>query len=375
MPTLAKDIECTGCEACRSICPVNAISMQPNGEMKAELPVVDYDKCIDCHACEKACPVINPVELKDLSKAYAAIAKDPVSNETSASGGAGAEIAAICIRKGGTVYGAVSEGRDIFHLRCTTLADINRIRGSKYVKSKLLDTYKSVRKDLKDGLPVTFFGTPCQVAGLKKFLKSDPENLLTVDIICHGTPPQELLKEHLDKIVGDKNVTKIAFREEGYHFRIYNKDKILYDNNLWKELFRDEYYTSFYLTSSLFRDSCYSCRYAAPQRCSDITIGDFWGLSKDVKFSREPTGISVIMPLTQKGDRIVAELADRMEMIERPVSEAVKGNAQLKHHSVLSRQSRLLRKLYHEGYSLKRALRTAFFPQFIAYSLKCRLKK
>ena len=368
--------DCTGCEACRAICPTKSISMSAIGSLLTEIPEINQQTCIQCHACEKVCPILHPLELKQPDKAIAAIAKDIEINSSSSSGGIAAVISKWFIENGGVVYGAVSVGRDVFHNRCVSKEDLDLLRGSKYVKSDLRDSFSKTKEDLKNDKKVVFFGTPCQIAGLKNFLSRDYDNLLTVDLICHGTPSQELLKRHIQAIVVDNKITRIAFRDEGFKMRFYDGKSIIYENNLWKEQFKDAYYSAFCIACSSFRDSCYHCRYATPKRVSDITIGDFWGLNKDVKFSRKPTGVSVILPVTDKGNRFInGNIKDYLEMYDRPLYEAVKGNAQLRGTSTLTHNARLFRALFQKGLSLNYALWLAYLPFLPIYYLKSKLNK
>lgn len=372
---LCNEIDCTGCEACRSVCPTESIQMLPVGNLLAEVPRIDNKTCIKCHACEHTCPVLHPLILQLPKKSIAAIAIDSHVNHTSTSGGIAAIISDQCVKNGGVVYGAVSKGRDVFHKRCTTQNDLKDLRGSKYVKSYLKDSYLEAKTDLKNNKKVIFFGTPCQIAGLKSFLKREYENLITVDLICHGTPSQELLKRHLKNIVGSQKVTRISFREEGYKMRIYNEHEVIYENNLWKQRFKDAYYSAFYIACSTFRDSCYHCKYAGSARVSDITIGDFWGLDKSVVFSRKPSGISLVLPVTEKGEGVINSLQDELEMHERPLKEAFMGNSQLRRPSKLNFAAKLFRKLFSVGFSMKAALNMAYLPALPLYYLKNKLTK
>lgn len=349
--------------------------MIPDGSILAEIPVINQTSCIQCHACERVCPVLHPIKLIPAKKAIAAIAKKADINHSSTSGGIAAVISNWYIEHKGIIYGAVSEGRDVFHKRCESTKETRKLKGSKYVKSYLRNTYSEALGDLKDGKKVVFFGTPCQIAGLKTFLKKDYDNLLTVDLICHGTPSQILLKKHIESIVGNQEITHIAFREDGFNMRFYNGERIIYENNLWREQFVDSYYSAFCIACASFRDSCYHCRYAGPERVSDITIGDFWGLNKKVRFSRIPSGISVVLPNTLKGESFISEISNDIEMHDRPLDEAVRGNAQLRKHSTLSSSAKLFRKLFTLGLSLKTALRLAYLPQLPIYYLKSRLNK
>lgn len=379
MIQLCDKSDCTGCEACKSICPKNAITMVPEGNLLAEIPIIDTNLCIECHACERVCPVLHPLQLSDVNTAYAAIAKNAETNKTATSGGIATEISRKILNSGGVVYGAVCENGIIHHKRCSSLDDLDLLKGSKYTKSYIENSYVDARADLMNNIEVAFFGTPCQIAGLKSFLRKDYDNLITIDLICHGTPSQTLLDRHILDITKCQNITdikKIVFREDNFHFRLYDKSGIrIYDNNPWKDPFKDAYYTAFIIGECSFRDSCYKCRYATPHRVSDLTIGDFWGLDNNVKFSRKPTGVSVVLPITQKGKRMLNSIEESLEIHERPAQEAINGNAQLRNHSNLSILGKTFRKLVSKGFSLKCALNLAYLPILPLYKLKAMLKK
>lgn len=376
MIQLCNKSDCTGCEACKSICKKNAITMKPVGTLLTELPIIDSDLCEECHACEKVCPVLHPMHLSEIKSAYASISKNPETNKTATSGGVATEISRKIIEEGGSVYGAISKDGRVFHKRCISIDDLNLLKGSKYTKSDVKDTFKEVKLDLHAGHKVAFFGTPCQIAGLKSFLRKDYDDLVTIDLICHGTPSQTLLHNHIMNVAKGWNIDKIVFREDGFHFRLYdgNGSKI-YDNNVWKKPFEDAYYTAFCIGACSFRESCYKCQFATSSRISDITIGDFWGLDPYVKFSRSPSGISVVLPITNKGEQLIKSIEENIELLARPIAEAVNGNTQLRHPSKLSAMGRIFRLFFNHGFSLKASLTIAYLPVIPLYYIKRVIKK
>lgn len=358
MPVLAKYEDCTGCGACSDSCHNKAIKMVPRNGFGHLYPYVEKDKCIECGACEKSCPFVEKtLEQIPPQKCYAAWVKDIEENRKSTSGGMATLFAQRIIDLGGVVYGCANIGIEFKHVRVDNREALESLRGSKYVQSNLAGIYTNIRLDLKAGTQVLFIGTPCQVAGLRTFLKREYENLITVDLICHGVPSAIMLQKHLSTKCRLSDITGVSFREDGFNLKVYNNSNILYQSNLWKERYKDAYYTAF-IKGYNYRDNCYSCKYANRKRCGDITIGDFWGLGRTVPFnSAHPNaGISAVLTNTSKGQSFFDSLADSLYVYERTVEEAVAGNPQLQHPVKKTRRIKIFRYLVNHGYSLKSAL-------------------
>lgn len=364
MPTLAKYYDCTGCGACSDSCNKGAIRMIPKDGLGPLYPHIEKDKCIDCGACEKSCPFVTKTVVSNIpQKCYAAWVKDIEENRKSTSGGLATLFAKKTLDFGGVVYGCANVGIEFKHIRVDNRENIDLLRGSKYVQSNLFGQYCNVRSDLKAGKQVLFIGTPCQVAGLRTFLKREYENLIAVDLICHGVPSVAMLKKHLSTKCSLSDITKISFREDGFKLRIYNGSTVIYQNDLWKERYRDAYYTAF-IKGYNYRDNCYSCKFANPRRCGDITIGDFWGLGKIEPFTatQPNAGISVVLTNTSKGQSFFDSLTDMLYTYKRPVEEAVAGNPQLQHPVKKKKRIKIFRYLVNHGFSLQSALyMTDFF--------------
>jgi len=335
--------KCTGCYACSNICPAKCISFIPN-EYGHILPLVNQEKCINCNQCKKVCPSNNKVYLTAPQKAYASWSNDEIERETSASGGAASIFSKYIIESGGVVYGATQlKNGALKHERIDKNENLGLLKGSKYVQSSILDTYQKIREDLKTKNSVLFIGTPCQVGGLKNYLGKDYGNLYTLDIICHGVPGIQLLKDHLIHQIGHFNIDNISFREpEGYYLKVAKNNVTLYS----KSLYRDYYFIGF-MKGLFFRESCYSCEYACENRVSDMTIGDFWGLGKDKPFLHSTKkGVSLLLPVTDKGIELIENCYSRMFLQERSIIEAVKGNPQLSNPSIKHRNSEKFKSLY-----------------------------
>ena len=201
--------DCMGCYACFNICPQNAITMQED-EKGFKYPIIDKEKCIKCGLCKKVCPVINQTIIKNTPQAYAIINKDNYVRETSSSGGCFSLIAEYIIENGGVVFGATfDENWRVKHTWIENIEKIKMFRGSKYLQSTIGDTYKRAKEFLDKGRKVLFTGTPCQIEGLKSYLRKDYDNLYTQDIICHGVPSPKVHDKYLEYQKNKFNAKKI----------------------------------------------------------------------------------------------------------------------------------------------------------------------
>ena len=323
--------KCSGCGACHSVCPHGAISMAP-GLLGAMSPHIDNENCVDCGLCAKVCPVNNPVKLAEPSVAYAAYSISPDERMTSASGGAATILARKIIMDGGVVYGCAQlSGVDISHIRVDSLSGLERLKGSKYVQSRTAHVFEEVKNDLKENRKVLFIGTPCQVAGLKNYiaLTKYDQGLIAVDLCCHGTPSLQILHDHL-AYSGLVDADEVSFRDKStgkirYVFKAKTSDEAcIYD----KPAHADYYMTGF-LNGMFLRESCFTCRYAASERCSDLTLADHWAMgdSEDAEMMVSK-GLSTVLINTQKGKTLFESLEDLVYEV-RPMSEAM-NNGQFK---------------------------------------------
>lgn len=320
-----KKEDCCGCNACAEICPKHCIEMIKD-KKGFFYPRIKEDLCVECGACERVCPLLlENQQKKEPITAYAAWSNNPEIYFSSSSGGVAYILSKYIIENQGVVYGCSAEGINIKHIRVEKLEDLYKLQGSKYVQSDVRGVFKRVKNDLNHGTSVLFIGTPCQVAGLRNYIKNIPENLFLIDIICHGVPSLQMLKEHVFKIVKDRKVEKLSFRKGSkYELSIHCNDL-----DYKSEICNDSYYKGFF-EGFINRQCCYKCSFACKRRVSDITIGDFWGLSDaeslpiDVK-----DGVSVLLPCTDNGLNLIHGVSTTMSKSERSVEEAVSGNSQL----------------------------------------------
>lgn len=319
---------CCGCSACEQVCPKHCISFKIDSEGFA-YPAVDMDACINCGLCERVCPVLNQGAKSTPQKTLAAINNDQTIRRNSSSGGVFTALAEKIICAGGHVYGArFNKELGVEHSCTNQLERLENFRGSKYLQSTMNDTFKNVRSDLKSGIKVLFSGTPCQVAGLKNFLQKDYENLITVDIICHGVPSPKVWRKYLDTYSGI-DIESASFRDKdaGWHrFGMRLSGTFHNDASYWHRsgIFSDDHYMQVFLSNLSLRPSCYYCPSKGGKSHSDITLGDFWGIEHIDSDVDDDKGTSLVLINTPKGEKLFSGL--NIEFKEEPYEEAVKYN-------------------------------------------------
>lgn len=323
---LATANKCTGCMACMTDCPRSAISVEQNvlGDF---YPKIDENACIQCGRCEKVCPELHPLPTKTPYQAFAAWSLDPENRKSSTSGGMAATLYQRALEKGWWICGTeyLPDGR-VTHTLTQDSAAIGRYKKSKYVFSETGNIYPEIKKLLDAGQKVLMISLPCKIAGLFGFLKKPYDNLFTVDIVCHGTPSGKLLTDHIQAVKPGLENFRLTFREDNaYRFMLVSDGKVRYCKTG-----RTDTYLAAFMDGLSYRESCYHCTYAKNQRISDMTICDFWGLGKEIPFNHPYTGaISAVLLNTDRGEELFRDCKELLFTEERPVSEAIQGNAQL----------------------------------------------
>lgn len=323
--------DCCGCYACYNICPKQCITMKTDNE-GFWYPKIDKNKCINCNLCEKVCPIINPVKRVDSKKiAYASMNKDEQVRMKSSSGGIFSILAEYIIKNNGVVYGAgFDEDFNIKHKRILYSTDLDLLRGSKYVQSSIGDIYKQVKNDLENNNPVLFTGTPCQVEGLRSYLRKEYVNLITMDFICHGVPSPLVWEKYLKKMKKSKqeNIKNIYFRNKDIGWKLFSLkiifDKRIYSNDLNNDLFMKGFLQDVYL-----RPSCYNCKFKKINRISDITVADFWGIENILPKMDDDKGTSLVVIHSEKGKQLFDKLSETMIINEVDLNEAIKYNSSM----------------------------------------------
>lgn len=329
MPSLPS-LKCSGCGACGQICPKAAISMMPNDEGFL-YPEVDSSLCVECRLCEKICPVLNVKTSTDFSerKAYAAICNDEKIRLESSSGGMFTVLAEKVIAEGGVVFGAEFDSDfSVMHGWTDSVCGLERFRGSKYLQSRTERSFSECRKFLDDGRKVLYTGTPCQIAGLKAFLKKYYENLFTVDVICHGVPSPALWQKYIKfrEKKSASRIVKTAFRRKNDGWKLFSLSFTFANGSEYRQILTKDKYMQLFLKDNGLRESCYECSFRGNSRKSDITLADFWGVENLEKESFDDKGTSLVIVQTEKGKGLVDSIKNSCCIKETDFSQAVKFN-------------------------------------------------
>lgn len=340
-------VNCCACGACMNICPKGAITMIED-EYGFLYPEINKELCIKCGVCKKVCAYQNISPTKRPLKAFAAVNKNKEQLMKSASGGVFSALATNVLNKGGVAFGATltfEDGHAIpKHIAIDHVEQLPLLQGSKYVQSSIGDTYKQAKMYLQEGRLVLFSGTPCQIGGLYGYLGKDYENLITIDVICHGVPSAKMFDDYLQ----NERIKRKAQSVIGYSFR--DKKKGWGMNGRLDLQFADKKVKSFYIPARLasyntlfldgdtYRENCYSCKYAGALRPADLTIGDYWGIEVEhpellkKKQYEEHYGISCILANTDKGI-MVCEGINNQILAESTFEKVSNKNGQLKEPS------------------------------------------
>lgn len=350
--------DCCGCGACVNACSKYAISMI-NDEFGFCFPAIDKSKCVGCGKCKLVCAYQNPLVGNKTIETYACATKDKNLLFSAASGGAFAQIAKCYLEDGGVVYGAALTNVDGLltqHIRVSRVDGLTCLLGSKYVQSNMGEIYQSIKQDLFDGKHVMFSGTPCQVASVRKYLGKDYENLFLVDIICHGVPSQKFFSDFLQQL-GKKHqgiISEFSFRNKSKGqgmtsaYKVKNKkgEKDYICNGKVMSYF------SLFLKSYIYRENCYSCLYAKPERIGDLTLGDFWGFHQEhpgVSILDNEKGISCVLVNTEKGKQLFEKYASHFDRTISSYEKVDSHNDQLHEPSRKPRNRDVVLSLYRDA--------------------------
>lgn len=331
-----KKSDCCGCGACENICPKNAICMKED-EYGFIFPVIDDKLCVNCHMCKSVCAFQNITESNLPLKTWVAVSKNKERLKQSASGGVFYTLANAVIKENGCAAGAAFGDKfELSHIIAYDEKTLEKLQGSKYTQSSIGLVFREIRKKLNDDKTVLFSGCPCQVAGLKAYLGKDYDNLITVDLICHGVPSNRAFKDYLKFFQNKKNikVKKFSFRDKSIGWG--KNGSIISENDRKFKLYETvEPYLFYFSYSLILRKNCYSCKYADSHRPGDITVGDFWGLEKEhpelLRKNKidESEGVSVIIANTDKGIDFITKNRKLFDLYKSSFEKASRGNAQL----------------------------------------------
>ncbi len=321
-----KDL-CCGCTACYSICPKNAIKMVRDNEGFL-YPEVDKEKCVNCGMCKKVCPILNKAKLNEFKpKAYLFQNSNEEIRKDSTSGGIFTAIGEFVIKNNGIVYGASFDDNFVVnHIGVESTDELSKFRKSKYVQSNQNNCFKEIKQYLDNGKLVCYSGTPCQVGGLRAYLRKDYENLILVDIMCHSVPSPlvfEKYKRYILKKMNANKILNINFRDKNKYGYKYSMMTVETDNGIYSQgIDTDPYLRAFFSDTSI-RPSCYNCHFKTMKRVSDLTIWDCFNINEIDKSFDDDKGTTRILVQSEKGEKLLENL-DNVRLKELDINIATK---------------------------------------------------
>lgn len=310
--------KCCGCGSCSIVCKKKAITMLKD-KHGFIYPMIDEEKCIDCGSCVGHCPVSSTEKKDDLDKAFYGWNRDKEVRLKSSSGGVFSCLADETLKNGGIVFGAVFQNKDkSVNYRSTDRVNLDDLRRSKYTECQTGTVYEEVKDELTKGRKVLFCGTPCHVAGLKKFLAKEYDNLILCDFVCGGAASPNFLKEHLEKLENkyQSKVEKINFRDKKYGWKRMTLTVYFKNGKKKSSLsYFDSYFNGF-VEGIIKRENCFKCPFA-DNHYGDITLADYWGY-KQGGLQYDEAGISMVIAHTRKGEDFLKSITNKMFSVEMP---------------------------------------------------------
>lgn len=353
---IAPPSNCTGCGLCANVCSHDAITMVWNRDGFL-MPRVEESACINCGLCVRKCIALEaPVPYTDDIDSvfsYAGWNLDAQTHQESSSGGIFSALAHNILARQGVVFGVVWKDKFTAEFRkAETTEDLKRMRGSKYIQAIPGNVYRQVQNEAKTGRPVLFVGTPCQVHALKKYLKKDCSNLLTVDVVCHGVPSHLLLNKYIKEkeLLYKKIVKYISFRDKSSDWINFNVTTHFEDGSITSTVFHQDAYMKLFLSDKALNYACYSCPYAHIPRQGDISLGDLWGAERLNSDWPLKLGISSILINSDKGKQAVANISSDLHLVPIPfrrIYDGQKASYSRSSTNVPTERAKVLSKLLH----------------------------
>ncbi|MBR5321989.1 MAG: Coenzyme F420 hydrogenase/dehydrogenase, beta subunit C-terminal domain [Clostridia bacterium] len=318
---LRDKIKCTGCGACVNICPKRCISMKQDKEGFC-YPVIEESACIGCKKCEKVCGNLDVQKNNIPQSAHIGYSKKYQMDGSS--GGIIGELAK-CVLEDGVVYGAAfADDFSVEHIRVETLTDLPQIFKSKYTQSRVGDSFINVKKDLENNKNVLFTGTSCQIAGLNAFLGKKYENLITVEMICHGVPSPGIWQSYLKERANERSIEDVNFRDKRISWNKFCISMKFSDGSEYCSVAGEDDYMKRFLGDYILRSSCYNCEFRGVKRVADITLGDAWCEKKVLsKLPQYTNGVSSVIINSKKGLELFQKTQEKLYFVKVHFSEAI----------------------------------------------------
>lgn len=338
--------KCSGCTACQHSCPVKCIKMKEDFEGFI-YPNVEKSKCIECGICEKICPILSDTKQVENHNivTYALRTKNDNDLMESTSGGFTTPFAKWIFSQNGVVYAATYDDEfNVVHKEFDKYDEEFIVsRGSKYVQSHIGNSFVNIKTRLESGLLVAFIGTPCQVAGLMKFLRKSYENLITVDLVCHGTPSPKLWRKYLkyQKIKYSSDISKINFRKKTYGYHSGTMSIEFKNGKEYTGSARVDYMLKSFFKEISSRPACYECSFKSLERESDFTIYDCWHMGELVSNVKDDDkGYTNVIVRTDKAKMVLNSIKKFYHVYEVDTEKAIKLDGSMIRKSAIAHPQR-----------------------------------
>lgn len=333
-------MQCTGCSVCVNVCPEKSIIIK-NDQEGFYFPEIVQEFCINCKYCEQKCPNVNMPQISIQTRGYAVKNKNEKVRRKSTSGGVFPLLAEYVIDKGGSVYGAAyNSDFSVRHIAITEKNNIFLLQGAKYTQSILERCFAKIKSQLHAGRYILFSGTPCQCRGMKAFLGKENDNLITVDIICHGVPSPKVWQAYIDYRSQKENngvrPQKINMRSKvsGWSKYSYSTEFDYGNGKITRIHNSQDLFMRAFVGNICLRNSCSNCKAKGVERCTDFTLGDYWGIWNQYPEFDDNKGTSVVFVHSKKGQEILEQLRDKIECLEVNLEDAYKENKSLVNSSM-----------------------------------------
>ena len=366
-PKLASNNSCTGCGVCSVACKMQAILMQADNRGFL-YPIIDESKCIGCKKCESVCPVLNkPMSCDNVKTAFVGVHKDRNVLTKSSSGGAFSAI--VECWNPDYVCGVCWNGFDAIN-EISEKKDYEVFLKSKYILSDSNGIYEKAKRIIQEGYKVLFSGTPCQVAAFKNYLGDENSNVLLVDIVCHGAPSANLLKQHILELEKKKHKSVISwsFRDKTLVAgKVSSRSAIVYYSDGTSEHLEinQDAFLQLYYERIAYRVSCGNCLFAEPNRISDITICDAHHIDEVYSELCVDEGVSAILFHTHKAYELYEKLKSIMELRTIDYNWMVEHNQQLHCPTIIHPKTDKFYKLLDKGESFEKSINKTLKYSFI----------
>ncbi|MFR7991436.1 MAG: Coenzyme F420 hydrogenase/dehydrogenase, beta subunit C-terminal domain [Lachnospiraceae bacterium] len=315
--------KCCGCTACANICPKKCITMQADEEGFL-YPVVESESCIHCNLCEKVCPVVHNANRSSIEKAFIVRNKNEEIVHTSSSGGFFAALCAYVIEKKGVVFGAgFGSDWEVRHCRANSIDECKSFQGSKYVQSNMEGVFPSIKKLLNEGVLVCFSGTPCQTEGLVNFLGEMYDNLILVDLVCHGVPSPKLWRLYLALMTKryTSKIKDVNFRSKKYGYQSSAMSLKFENGTEYCGSARVDIMLKSFFSHISLRPICYSCPFKGERRVADFTIYDCWHAASILAIKDDDMGYTSVLVRNANALRIITALEKYLDIYEKPIAK------------------------------------------------------